>query len=214
MNRIPYNKLEAPSQYGSGQENDIRTHPQFPYFKAFYENQVKEIRTKMKAPPLNSNLPTAEFIPPPRGSQAPIPVKTNRVTPPRGSQMPNQQMPQMASQMLMSGVPGLGMLQMLKKQNSGGSSNPSQSRLEEIEKRGVVKRNPPLVREDEYLLQQYKHPRIRPDLKLHGMVKEKEFEPRPFRESDIPQLNPYALVTDDGSGFELGKLYAYERKSF
>ena len=114
----------------------------------------------------------------------------------------------------MSNVPGLDVLQMLKKQNSGGSSTPSQSRLEEIEKRGVARRNPPLVREDEYLLQQYKHPRIRPDLKLHGMVKEKEFEPRPFRESDIPQLNPYALVTDDGSGFELGKLYAYERKSF
>jgi len=210
MNRVPYNKLVATSQYGSGQEKDIRTHPQFPYFKAFYENQVQEIRTKMKVPQQNLNLPTAEFIPPP--VQAPTTVKINTQSTqsqPAGSQMPSQPM---VSQTPQKRRHILELLKRHKKQNSGGSRTPS--RLEEIEKRGVVKRNPALVREDEYLLQQYKRPRIRPDLKLHGMVKEKEFEPRPFRESDIPQLNPYALVTDDGSGFELGKLYAYERKSF
>ena len=244
MNRVPYGKLQT-LQYGSGPEPaDIRMHPQFPYFKAFYENQVQEIRTKMKVPP--SNLPTAEFVPPAQMApkapivppQPPVPNARAPIVPPQvpnarappsvpmiqrappaqnnmgmGSRMPGMgsRMPSMGPQMLMSGVPGLGLLQMLNKPKSGGGG---QSKLSEIQKHGLVKRNPPLSREDEYLLQQYKRPRIRPDLKLHGMINEQEFQPRAFRESDIPQLNPYALVSDDGSGYEVGKLYAYERKSF
>jgi len=242
MNRVPYNK-----QYGSGPEpTDIRMHPQFPYFKAFYENQVQEMRTKMKVPQQNENV-KSEFVPPTtvptvkavkavKKIQAPVerverveqvnPVKkiqahierverVEQVNPEKKIQAVLKQknnIPGIGPQMLMSGVPGLGLLQMFGKSKSGGGGQ--ESKLQEIQKRGVVKRNPPLVREDEYLLQQYKHPRIRPDLKLHGMINEQEFQPRAFRESDIPQLNPYALVSDDGSGYELGKLYAYERKSF
>ena len=242
MNRVPYNK-----QYGSGPEpTDIRKHPQFPYFKAFYENQVQEMRTKMKVPQQNENV-KSEFVPPTtvptvkavkavKKIQAPVerverveqvnPVKkiqahierverVEQVNPEKKIQAVLKQknnIPGIGPQMLMSGVPGLGLLQMFGKSKSGGGGQ--ESKLQEIQKRGVVKRNPPLVREDEYLLQQYKHPRIRPDLKLHGMINEQEFQPRAFRESDIPQLNPYALVSDDGSGYELGKLYAYERKSF
>jgi hypothetical protein len=258
MNRVPYNK-----QYGSGPEpTDIRMHPQFPYFKAFYENQVQEMRTKTKVPQQNENV-KSEFVPLPTAPtvktvkavkkiQAPVerveqvnpvkkiqahierverveqanPVKkiqahierverVEQVNPEKKIQAVLKQknnIPGIGPQMLMSGVPGLGLLQMFGKSKSGGGGQ--ESKLQEIQKRGVVKRNPPLVREDEYLLQQYKHPRIRPDLKLHGMINEQEFQPRAFRESDIPQLNPYALVSDDGSGYELGKLYAYERKSF
>ena len=196
MNRVPYNK-----QYGSGPEpTDIRKHPQFPYFKAFYENQVQEMRTKTKVPQQNVNV-KSEFVPPTvptvptvktvkavKKIQAPVErvERVEQVNPVKKIQSVLKQknnIPGIGPQMLMSGVPGLGLLQMFGKSKSGGGGQ--ESKLQEIQKRGVVKRNPPLVREDEYLLQQYKHPRIRPDLKLHGMINEQEFQPRAFRESDI-----------------------------
>jgi hypothetical protein len=279
MNRVPYNKLKTGHQQGGSEPSatpDIRLHPQFQYFKAFYENQVKEIRKNAGVP--ESNLPTAQFIPPKpivkmtpkyqpsqgRGSQMPsqgsqMPSRGSQMPsqgsqmPSRGSQMPSQgsQMPSQGSQMpsqgsknIMFGIPGIfsqgpqipqspqisqgpqipqspqisqspqspqmlaqGLIQMMKSKTGGGP-------LEDIQRRGEVKRNPPLAVEDAYLLQQYARPSIRPDMKFHGMVQPKQFTPRPFYKSDIPQLNPYALINDEGSGYELGKLYAYDRNSF
>ena len=271
---------------------DIRLHPQFQYFKAFYEDQVKEMRKKSGVP--ESSLPSAQFIPPkpkapiippkpkyqpaqrqmPRSQMPSMPSQGSQMPrsqmpsmPSQGSQMPRSQMPSMPSQgsqmpsmpsqgsqmpsmpsqgsqmpsmpsqgykSIMQGIPGifsqgpqspqspqspqgpqspqmlapaLNLLQMMKPQTGGGP-------LEDIQRRGEVKRNPPLAVEDAYLLQQYTRPSIRPDMKFHGMVQSKPFTPRPFYKSDIPQLNPYALINDDGSGYELGKLYAYDRNSF
>lgn len=86
--------------------------------------------------------------------------------------------------------------------------------LREIQAHQIVTYDPPTMPRDKYLRQQYTHPRIKPSYKFHGMVAEREYQPRPFMESDIPELNPYALISDDGSGYEVGKLYAYDPTSF
>lgn len=86
--------------------------------------------------------------------------------------------------------------------------------LMDIERQQVITYDPPRTPRDVYLRQTYTHPRVKPDYKFHGMIDQKHYTPRPFMESDIPELNPYALIDDDGSGYEVGKLYAYDPVSF
>ncbi len=86
--------------------------------------------------------------------------------------------------------------------------------LKQIEARERVTYDPPTMPRDKYLRQEYNHPSVKPSYKFHGMISEKEYTPRPFMNSDIPELNPYALISDDGSGYEVGKLYAYDPTSY
>jgi len=86
--------------------------------------------------------------------------------------------------------------------------------LRQIEARERVTYDPPTMPRDKYLRQEYNHPSVKPSYKFHGMVAEREYTPRPFMNSDIPELNPYALISDDGSGYDVGKLYAYDPTSY